>query len=188
MPTSPSTPSPDELAARVIGERIQNIRTRTGRTRAVIAGLVGRSEDWLRDVEKGRLQHPPGLEMLLKIGQALGVRDLTEITGEHQLLVGISRRAGHPVVPEIREAIEGVDLRPTPSPVDAAELAARVERAWRLWHTSTTPRADAGATLPPRSPAPTPSLSRSSPGSRMLHCCGSPPTGAWLPPRSPTTR
>ncbi|MEU4414454.1 helix-turn-helix transcriptional regulator [Nocardia salmonicida] len=141
-------PTPDELAARAIGERIQNIRTRTGRTRAVVAGLVGRSEDWLRDVEKGRLQHPPGLEMLLRIGQALGVRDLTEITGDHELLVGISRRAGHPVVPAIREAIEGVDLTPSPSPLDTVELAARVERAWRLWHTSATPRADAGAMLP----------------------------------------
>ncbi|WP_328658927.1 helix-turn-helix domain-containing protein [Nocardia salmonicida] len=141
-------PTPDELAAKAIGERIQAIRTRTGRTRAVVAGLVGRSEDWLRDVEKGRLQHPPGLEMLLRIGQALGVRDLTEITGEHELLIGISRRAGHPVVPAIREAIEGVDLTPTPSPVDTSELAARVERAWRLWHTSDTPRADAGAMLP----------------------------------------
>lgn len=141
-------PTPDELAARAIGERIQNIRTRTGRTRAVVAGLVGRSEDWLRDVEKGRLQHPPGLDMLLRIGQALGVRDLTEITGDHELLVGISRRAGHPVVPAIREAIESVDLTPAPSPVDPAELAARVDRAWRLWHTSPTPRADAGAMLP----------------------------------------
>ncbi|WP_446226197.1 helix-turn-helix domain-containing protein [Nocardia sp. IBHARD005] len=141
--------TPDELAAKAIGERIQTIRTRTGRTRAVVAGLVGRSEDWLlRDVEKGRLQHPPGLEMLLRIGQALGVRDLTEITGEHELLVGISRRAGHPVVPAIREAIEGVDLTPSPSPVGTAELAARVERGWRLWHTSDTPRADAGAMLP----------------------------------------
>lgn len=141
-------PTPDELAARAIGERIQNIRTRTGRTRAVVAGLVGRSEDWLRDVEKGRLQRPPALDMLLRVGQALGVRDLTEITGDHELLVGISRRAGHPMVPAIREAIESVDLTPSPSTVDTAELAERVDRAWRLWHTSTTPRADAGAILP----------------------------------------
>ncbi|NKY33535.1 helix-turn-helix transcriptional regulator [Nocardia speluncae] len=141
-------PTSDELATRAIGERIQNIRTRTGRTRAVVAGLVGRSEDWLRDVEKGRLQHPPALDMLLRIGQALGVRDLTEITGDHELLVGVSRRAGHPVVPAIRAAIEGVDLTPAPSPVDTVGLAARVQRAWRLWHTSATPRADAGAMLP----------------------------------------
>jgi transcriptional regulator with XRE-family HTH domain len=140
-------PNPDDLAGRSIGERIQTIRTRTGKSRAVVAGLVGRSEDWLRDVERGR-QGAPGLEMLLKLGQALGVRDLTELTGEHELLVGISRRAGHPVVPAIREAIESVDLAPTASTIEPAELRARVDRAWRLWHTSSTPRADAGAMLP----------------------------------------
>lgn len=141
-------PTPDELAVKAIGERIQNIRERTGKPREVVAGLVGRSTDWLRDVEKGRLKNPPPLDMLLRVGQALGVRDLTEITGDHELLVGVARRAGHPVVPAIREAIESVHLTPSPSPVDPAELRARVERAWRLWHTSTTPRADAGAMLP----------------------------------------
>ncbi|GGK64857.1 helix-turn-helix domain-containing protein [Nocardia camponoti] len=141
-------PTPDELAAKAIGERIQTIRERTGKSRDVIAGLVGRSPDWLRDVERGRLKNPPPLDLLLRIGQALGVRDLTEITGDHELLVGVSRHAGHPVVPAIREAIESVHLTPSPSPIDPAELRARVERAWRLWHTSTTPRADAGAMLP----------------------------------------
>ncbi|MBF6289377.1 helix-turn-helix domain-containing protein [Nocardia cyriacigeorgica] len=140
-------PNPDELAGRSIGERIQAIRTRTGKSRAVVAGLVGRSEEWLRDVERGR-QGAPGLEMLLKLGQALGVRDLTELTGDHELLVGLSRRAGHPVVPAIREAIESVDLTPTAPTIQPGELRARVDRAWRLWHTSTTPRADAGAMLP----------------------------------------
>ncbi len=141
-------PHSNDLAAQGIGERIQIIRTRTGKSRAVIAGLVGRSEDWLRDVEKGRLQNPPSLEMLLNIAQALGVRDLTEITGEHELLVGVSRRAGHPVVPPIREAIEQVDLTGSAPAVDAAELNARVGRAWRIWHESATPRASAGAMLP----------------------------------------
>ncbi|MEG8177231.1 helix-turn-helix transcriptional regulator [Nocardia terpenica] len=137
----------DDLAGRTIGERIQIVRTRTGKSRAVIAGLVGRSEEWLRDVEKGR-QGAPGLEMLLKLGQALGVRDLTELTGDHELLVGLSRRAGHPVVPAIREAIESIELTGSAPTVDAAELRARVDRAWRLWHTSPQPRAAAGAMLP----------------------------------------
>ncbi|MBF6342758.1 helix-turn-helix domain-containing protein [Nocardia cyriacigeorgica] len=140
-------PNSDELAGRSIGERIQTIRTRTGKSRAVVAGLVGRSEEWLRDVERGR-QGAPGLEMLLKLGQALGVRDLTELTGDHELLVGLSRRAGHPIVPAIREAIESVDLTPAAPTIGPGELRARVDRAWRLWHTSTTPRADAGAMLP----------------------------------------
>ncbi|MBF5002414.1 helix-turn-helix transcriptional regulator [Nocardia sp. BSTN01] len=141
-------PIPDESAAKTIGARIQEIRVRKGVSRGVIAGLVGMSEEWLRDVEKGRRKDVPPLDMLLKIGQALAVRDLTEITGEHELLVGVSRRAGHPVVPAIREAIESVDLTPVAPAVDPTELRARVERAWRLWHTSTTPRADAGAMLP----------------------------------------
>lgn len=131
-----------------IGERLQNIRTRTGRSRAVIAGLVGRSEDWLRDVEKGRLQNPPGLDMLLALGHALGVRDLTEITGESELLIGVARRSGHPVVPAIREAIEGMNLAGDVPAVEPEELRARLDQAWRKWHESSTPRASAGAMLP----------------------------------------
>lgn len=141
-------PNSSDLAGKSIGERIQIIRTRTGKSRAVVAGLVGRSEDWLRDVENGRLQNPPPLDMLLSIAQVLGVRDLTEITGEHELLVGVARRAGHPVVPAIREAIEGVDLAGNAPLVDGDELQARVARAWRIWHESENPRADAGAMLP----------------------------------------
>ncbi|MEU6563538.1 helix-turn-helix domain-containing protein [Nocardia nova] len=141
-------PIPEDRAANTVGARIQEIRVRKGVSRAVVAGLVGMSEEWLRDVERGRRKDVPPLDMLLKIGQALGIRDLTEITGDHELLVGVSRRAGHPVVPAIREAIEAVDLAPVASVAEPAELRARVERAWRLWHTSTTPRADAGAMLP----------------------------------------
>jgi len=137
----------DNVAGQAIGERIQAIRTRTGKSRAVVAGLVGRSEEWLRDVERGR-QGAPGLGMLLKLGQALGVRDLTEFTGDHELLVGLSRRAGHPVVPAIRDAIESVDLAPGSASIDPTELRARIDRAWSLWHASPTPRADAGAMLP----------------------------------------
>lgn len=141
-------PIPDDRAVNTIGARIQEIRVRKGVSRAVVAGLVGMSEEWLRDVERGRRKDVPPLDMLLKIGQALGIRDLTEITGDHELLVGVSRRAGHPVVPAIREAIEAVDLAPVAPVVEPAELRTRVERAWRLWHTSTTPRADAGGMLP----------------------------------------
>ncbi|MBB5915256.1 transcriptional regulator with XRE-family HTH domain [Nocardia transvalensis] len=142
-------PNPDDvLAAQAIGERIQQIRMRTGKSRAVVAGLVGRSEEWLKKVEKGQLAHPPSIEVLVQIGRALGVRDLTEITGEHELLVGVSRRAGHPVVPDIRDAIESMDLAAATPAVAAAELRARVDRAWRLWHESSSPRADAGAMLP----------------------------------------
>lgn len=137
----------DELAGKTIGERIQIIRERTGKSRPVVANLLGRSAEWLRAVERGR-QHPPRLDMLVRLAEVLGVRDLAELTGEATLEVGLQRRSGHPVVEPIREAIESVDLLPTGPTVQPAELIERAERAWRKWHTSDTPRADAGALLP----------------------------------------
>ncbi|MFF3568601.1 helix-turn-helix domain-containing protein [Nocardia jiangxiensis] len=89
-------PNSSDLAGRTIGERIQIIRTRTGKSRAVVAGLVGRSEDWLRDVEKGRLQNPPPLDMLLQLAQVLGVRDLTEIDALSPSLAKSRIRVGDP--------------------------------------------------------------------------------------------
>ena len=44
----------DELAGLPIGARIQAVRERQGKTRPVVAGLVGRSAQWLKDVERGR--------------------------------------------------------------------------------------------------------------------------------------
>lgn len=137
----------DELAGKPVGERILAARNRTGKSREVVAGLVGRTAAWLRKVESGEIKNLP-IDMLLALARAIGVRDLTELTGEHELLIGVNRRAAHPVVPAIREAIEAVEFGPPASTVAAPELAARVERAWRLWHTSANPRADAGAMLP----------------------------------------
>ncbi|HEX3785398.1 MAG TPA: helix-turn-helix transcriptional regulator [Pseudonocardiaceae bacterium] len=138
----------DELAGLPIGRRIQIIRERRGKTRAVVAGLVGRSDEWLKAVERGRM-HPPRLDMLVRLGEALGVTDLAELTGEQALNLGIGRRAGHEAVPAMREAIEEMPLAvsgaPAPSPAD---LERRVADAWHLWHTSSTPRASVGAVLP----------------------------------------
>jgi len=137
----------DELAGKPVGERIQTIRERAGKSRPVVAGLVGRSAEWLKAIEKGRLQ-PPRLEMLIRLAEVLGVTDLAELTGNEQLLSGFPRRATHPVVPSIQEAIEDIQLAVAVSPPDIGELALRTERAWQLWHSSTQPRADAGAMLP----------------------------------------
>lgn len=138
----------DDLAGKPIGERIQIIRERTGKTRPVVAGLVGRSAEWLKAVEKGR-RLPPRLDMLMRLAEVLGVRDLTELTGGDIPGVSMQRRAMHDAVPPIREAIEeallSVPAEPRP---DAAELSARTARAWRLWHASVRPRSDAGAVLP----------------------------------------
>jgi transcriptional regulator with XRE-family HTH domain len=138
----------DEHAGRTVGERIQIIRERTGKSRPVVAGLVGRSAEWLKAVEKGRRQ-PPRLDMLMQLGEVLGVRDLAELTGEETLRIGLQRRGSHDVVPAIREAIEAAHLAVAVEPrPDALFLKEQTERAWQVWHTSRTPRADAGAMLP----------------------------------------
>jgi transcriptional regulator with XRE-family HTH domain len=90
----------DELAGKTIGERIQIIRERTGKSRPVVAGLVGRSPEWLKAIEKNRRQ-PPRLDMLMQLGEVLGVQDLAELTGDESLRIGLQRRGTHDVVPAI---------------------------------------------------------------------------------------
>ncbi|MEU2014030.1 helix-turn-helix transcriptional regulator, partial [Nocardia sp. NPDC019302] len=60
-----------------MGARIRRHRERAGMSRPVLAGLVGRSAEWLKAVENGRLQSPR-LPMLLRIARALELDDLAE--------------------------------------------------------------------------------------------------------------
>ncbi len=63
--------------------------------------------------------------------------------------IDLSRRAGHPAVEALREAIEEMPLavndRQQPN-VDALKHASA--NAWHLWHNSPTPRSSVGALLP----------------------------------------
>lgn len=140
----------DELAGLPIGARIQAIRERQGKARPVIAGLVGRSPQWLKDVERGR-RLPPRWDMLVALANVLHV-DVTTLTGTGSsapISADLQRREGHPVVSGLREAIEStpLQLQDGPEP-DVQALLQRAADAWYLWHTSPTPRASAGALLP----------------------------------------
>ena len=56
-----------------VGERIAFYRRRRGLTQAVLAGLVGRSEDWLSKIERG--DRPiRRLDVLGQVAQALSLR------------------------------------------------------------------------------------------------------------------
>lgn len=129
------------------GQRLQRIRERRGKSRSVVAGLVGRSSEWLKAVEKGTI-HPPRLEMMLRLAEVLELRDLAELTGARQLPMSVGRHAGHPAVPAIREALRDYTLTTTAAPPDLAALRSRTGQAWRLWHTSPTQRTDVGQVLP----------------------------------------
>ncbi|MEU5955521.1 helix-turn-helix transcriptional regulator [Streptomyces sp. NPDC047525] len=53
-----------------IGERIAFYRKRRGYTQEVLAGLVGRSTDWLAKAETGR-RKPPRIDMLAELARIL---------------------------------------------------------------------------------------------------------------------
>ncbi|WP_237774412.1 helix-turn-helix domain-containing protein [Actinosynnema sp. ALI-1.44] len=138
----------DELDGLDIGERIQAIRERKGKSRPVVAGLVGRSTEWLKSVEKGK-RGAPDIHMLIKLGEVLGVLDLSELTGDDTIRMGLERRSGHPVVADMRDAIESVALAASSGvPPHPDDLLARTAEAWTLWHTSASPRASVGTVLP----------------------------------------
>lgn len=137
----------DELAGQPIGARIQAIRERQGKSRPVIANLVGRSAQWLKDVERGR-RLPPRWDMLVSLADVLHV-DVTTLTGSAPIAADLQRREGHPVVADLREAIEAIPLQLPDAPEpDVQALLQRAADAWHRWHTSHAPRTSAGALLP----------------------------------------
>lgn len=137
----------DELAGLPIGARIQAIRERRGKSRPVTANLVGRSAQWLKDVERGR-RLPPRWDMLVSLADVLHV-DITTLTGSAPIAADLQRREGHPVVADLREAIESTPLQLPDGPEpDVQALLQRAADAWHRWHTSHAPRTAAGALLP----------------------------------------
>ena len=69
------TPTEREAA----GQRIARARRRRGLPQAVLAGLVGRSESWLSQVERGK-RSVDSHSVLLRLAEVLRV-DLEELTG-----------------------------------------------------------------------------------------------------------
>lgn len=116
-----------------IGERIAFYRKRRGHTQEVLAGLVGRSTDWLAKIETGR-RKPPRIDMLTDLARVLRV-PLGDLLGQ-SVLVEDERQQDD--VPAVRDALMsprrlsrllfGLDAEaqlPTP-----ASVAIRVEQAW----------------------------------------------------------
>ena len=69
------TPSEREAA----GQRIARARRRRGLSQAVLAGLVGRSESWLSQVERGK-RGVDSHSALVRLAEVLRV-DIEELTG-----------------------------------------------------------------------------------------------------------
>jgi transcriptional regulator with XRE-family HTH domain len=144
----------DDLAGKRTGERIRILRDRKGLSRRVLAGLVGKSPEWLKGIETGR-RLPPRLELLVRLTEALGLNDVAILAGTDMALgVGASiplasfARIPHEAVPAIRDAVQAPLLTVPDQRIDIGSLADRTVHAWRLWHSSPTHRTDVGRVLP----------------------------------------
>ncbi|MFE6840770.1 helix-turn-helix domain-containing protein, partial [Streptomyces sp. NPDC057705] len=73
-----ATPDPytDPLG---FGQRMQILRTRRGLSRPTVAGLLGMSPSWVKQVERGEIGMPR-LPLILRIAELLRVRDLSDLT------------------------------------------------------------------------------------------------------------
>ena len=108
------TPSDREAA----GQRIARARRRRGLPQAVFAGLVGRSESWLSQVERGR-RGVDSHSVLVRLAEVLRV-DIEELTGssDHD---ETGRRA-YPAASLIEQAMMGYG---TPGPLDDGDRSGR---------------------------------------------------------------
>ena len=116
------------------GKRVQAHRTRNGQTRAVLGGLVGRSSEWVKAIETGRLG-VPRLPLLLRLAEVLQVKDLAELTGEDRLSATTVTRDAHEALPTVRTALTTYHLTTnSEEPLTSRQVADRVRHAWQLWH------------------------------------------------------
>ncbi|MET9261580.1 helix-turn-helix domain-containing protein [Amycolatopsis sp. NPDC004079] len=116
-----------------IGERIAFYRRRRGLSQAVLADLVGRTEDWLSKIERGE-RDIRRLDVLAEVAQALRVT-LGDLLGEPVLLEDQEKNDD---VPAIRDALMAprrlsrtlFSSAMSPEYIDPAPVAQLVEGAW----------------------------------------------------------
>ena len=132
-------PNAHLVASLSTGQRIRMRREARGMSRPVLAGLVGRSADWLKKIENGDWP-VNSLKILVELARNLDVRDISELTGNDLCApVRAWEKDIHPVVPAVRLALREVSFGQSSSSsalprLDAADLDREVQRLWMLWH------------------------------------------------------
>jgi transcriptional regulator with XRE-family HTH domain len=144
--SSDATPDPyaDPLK---FGQRTQILRERRGMTRTQLADLIGISPHTLRKIENGQ-QQAPGLHMVMRIAEALRVRNLSDLTGHPDMHVDLFIGPGHPRLAAVKAAINSFPLATTVEPPPVTHLEARLHRAWKARHESPQHREMIGKLLP----------------------------------------
>jgi transcriptional regulator with XRE-family HTH domain len=129
------------------GQRLRWHRERAGMSRTVLGGLVGKSEEWVKAVETGRLQMPR-LPILLRIAEVLHIDDLAELTGSQHLQVAEMTKNAHDDLALVRDALVTHRLPVATEPPDLDALSARVAYGWEQWHGQPDHRTAVAAVLP----------------------------------------
>ncbi|MFE4666422.1 helix-turn-helix transcriptional regulator [Streptomyces sp. NPDC056716] len=144
--SSDATPEPyaDPLK---FGQRAQILRERKGMTRAQLADLIGVSPHTLKKIENGQ-QKAPGIDTVLRIAEALRVRELSELTGHPDMNVDLFIGPGHPRLAAVKAAIDDFSLTSETEPPPIAHLEARLHAAWKARHEAGNHREAIGRLLP----------------------------------------
>ncbi|MFE7558539.1 helix-turn-helix domain-containing protein [Kitasatospora sp. NPDC057500] len=128
-----------------VGERVAWYRRRRGMSQEVLAGLVGRTADWLSKVENGRIELDR-LSVIKALADALDVQ-LGDLLAEPSLLDWTTDVQGG-TVPKLREALMDYRnmsplLAPDPAgpPPDLEILRAEVGTAWSAYQDARYARA-----------------------------------------------
>ncbi|WP_436846128.1 helix-turn-helix transcriptional regulator [Streptomyces shenzhenensis] len=116
-------------------------------TQAQLADLVALSPHTLRKIENGQ-QKAPGLDMVLRIAEALRVRDLADLTGHPDMHVDLFIGPGHPRLSAVKAAIDTFTLSSDTEPPPVAHLEARLHAAWKERHATKNHREAIGKLLP----------------------------------------
>ncbi|WP_460067414.1 helix-turn-helix domain-containing protein [Streptomyces sp. YKOK-I1] len=144
----PSDATPDPYAEDVaFGQRMQILRQRRGMSRPVLAGFLGKSPSWVKQVEGGQIQVPK-LPTILRIAEILRVRDLADLTGDQSTHVDLFIGPGHPRLAAVKAAIDAFPLSTDRQAPSAQHLRLRLDRAWAARHSAPNHREVIGALLP----------------------------------------
>ncbi|GAA2193244.1 helix-turn-helix domain-containing protein [Micromonospora lupini] len=136
----------DSLPDLTFGQRLKVYRERSGKTRAVLGGLVGRSAEWVKAVETDRIL-PPRVHMLDRIARALKV-EMSALVGELSDRSAVVNGPEHPALASVRDAVNRCTFSGDTAPEPLNRLNDRLAAAWRARHQASDHRTVLGALLP----------------------------------------
>lgn len=117
--------------------------------RPVLAAQIGRSVEWLKALENGKIQRTPSLDLLLRVARALDLDDLAVLTGdEYAVPVAVFAGERHAALSDVQAALTDYRITPSDRPVSVDHLTERLRKAWRIRHSSPDHRSQLGALLP----------------------------------------